>query len=211
MNLRAFQRLDESATHVLEVAVSEAIGHSDDAVLTEHLLLALATADPVTGRLLADSDADAVQLRRAIVSPRSTRPGGRQDHESLLATLGIDLAEVRRRAELTFGRETVARAAARVRRAPPRRPVWSWISCGMPLRGWTSESPLGGRRPLAIPRVIRILERAGRAAWPRAVSPADVLLALVTGQEPACEVLGALGVDLDALAAAARHAITQSA
>jgi len=141
VNLSAVQRLDESTTHVLEVALSEAVGHGDDAVSTEHLLLALAIADPVTGRLLADAGADAVRLRRAISRPRGTRPAGRQDHESLLATLGIDLAEVCRRAELTFGRETVERAAARVRPAPACRPVWSWISCSTPLRRWPSASP----------------------------------------------------------------------
>jgi ATP-dependent Clp protease ATP-binding subunit ClpA len=208
--MRAFHRLDASTERVLEAALNAAIQQGEHAIATQHLLLALATADPVTGQLLADAGADETRLRSALFGPSRTR-FGRQDHESLLATLGIDLAEVRRRAESTFGHDRVAHAAARVRPAPARRRWWSWISCSMPARGWLSGSPLGGGEPVPIPRVTRLLERARRAAHPRRISPADVLLALVTGQEPAGEVLELLGVDLDALASAIRRVINQPA
>jgi hypothetical protein len=208
VNLRAFQRLDASTEEVLEAALNAAIQQGDHAIATQHLLLALATADPVTGQLLADAHADGRRLRGVLIRPSRPR-FGRQDHESLLATLGIDLAEVRRRAESTFGPDRVAQAAARVRPAPPRRRLGSWISCSMPARGWLSGSPLGGGRPVPIPRVTHVLERARRAAHPRRISPADVLLALVTGREPACEVLEQLGVDLDALVTATRRVIAR--
>jgi hypothetical protein len=65
-------------------------------------------------------------------------------------------------------------------------------------------------QPLAlIPRVKRLLERASHAARPQLASPTHLLLVLVTGDEPAGELLTALGVDLPALAAATRQEIEE--
>jgi hypothetical protein len=58
----------------------------------------------------------------------------------------------------------------------------------------------------------RLLERATHAARPQLASPSHLLLAIVTGDEPAGEVLAAIGVDLTGLAAATRRQIaTQDA
>ena len=72
------------------------------------------------------------------------------------------------------------------------------------------DSPLTGQRLDLIPRVKRVLQRATRAAHPRPASPSHLLLALIAGKEPACEVLAELGVDLDALAASARHWVDEA-
>jgi DNA-binding transcriptional MerR regulator len=55
-----------------------------------------------------------------------------------------------------------------------------------------------GRAP--IPRVTRVLKRATRAARPGLASPTHLLLALIRGNEPACEILTEVGLDLDTLA-----------
>jgi ClpA/ClpB-like protein len=204
-----FERFDGSARKVLEAAFSEAARLGDDAMSTEHLLLALATADTVPGDLLAEAGAGASDLRRVFDATRGRRPSRRPDHETLLATLGIDLAEIRRRAEKTFGADAVDRAAQRVR-PPRRRPLWSCISCSKPLPRRRCTSLLVGQPLGLIPRVKRLLERASRAARPQLASPSHLLLALVTGHEPACEVLTALGVDLPALATATRRQIAES-
>ena len=75
-----FERLDPSATKVLEAAFSEATSLGDDAICTEHLLLALATTDTVTARLLAEAGADGADIRR-VFATRGRRPSRHRDHE----------------------------------------------------------------------------------------------------------------------------------
>ena len=205
MNSGMFERFDPAARHVLETAWTEAGTLQDDAVATEHLLLALATADTVTPNLLAEVGSSAADVRQAIAARCDRRLDRAHDHDSLLATLGIDLTQVRQRAEQTFGTDAVTRAASRARPRRRRRPLWSWISCSKPLPSQRCDSPLTGQRLDPIPRVKRVLERAARAAGPRRASSSHLLLALLAGNEPACEVLAALGVDLEALAAATRR------
>jgi hypothetical protein len=202
-----FEPFDQPATKVIRAAFAEATNLGDDAVGTEHVLLALATATTVTARLLEEAGADAADIRR-VLAARYRQPRMRRDQEALLATLGVDLAEIRRRAEETFGAEAVTRAAWRVGRPRRRRPRWHWISCSKP---WSigCQSPLAGQPLVLIPRVKRLLERASREARPQVASPTHLLLVLVTGNEPACEILTTLGVDLTALAAAARREIDE--
>lgn len=202
-----FERFDPAARHVLETAWAEAAGLEDGAVATEHLLLALATADTVTADLLAEAGGSGADLRRAIAARCRRALDRPRQHQHLLATLGIDLTEVRRRAEQTFGADAVIRAASRVRPRRPRRPLWTWISCSQPLPSRRCDSPLTGQRLDPIPRVKRVLERATRAAGHKPASPSYLLHALLTGNEPACEILTAFEVDLEALAGATRRCI----
>jgi ATP-dependent Clp protease ATP-binding subunit ClpA len=206
-----FERLDPSAAKVLEAAFSEAAALGDDAICTEHLLLALATTDTMTARLLAEAGADSADIRRVFPATRGRRPNRHRDHETLLATLGIDVTEVRRRAEETFGTDAVARAARQVRPRRPRRPLWRWISCSKPLPRRRCDSPLAGQPLRLIPRVKRLLERATGANRPQLATSSHLLLALVMGNEPACEVLTALGVDLAELGAAISRQIDENA
>jgi hypothetical protein len=200
-----FERLDEPARRVVEAAVGVARERGDSAVGTEHVLFALATADAVTGRLLSEA-AGGADLSRVVLTGRGQRPG-QPDHESLLATLGIDLAEIRRRAEDTFGADALTHAATTARPPRPRRPLWSRISCSTPLRRPECNSPLAGQQIAMIGRVKKILDRATRAARPCLATPSHLLLALVSGDEPANETLADLGVDLDALADATRRSL----
>ena len=202
-----FERFDQPATKVIKAAFAEAANLGDDPVCTEHFLLALATATTLTGTLLEEAGAGAADLRR-ILGTTHCQPRMRRDQVTLLAALGVDLPESRRRAEDTFGAEALTRAAWRVRRPRRRRPRWNWISCS---KSWSMgcESPLAGQPLAMIPRVKRLLERASREARPQLASPSHLLLALVTGNEPACEILTALGVDLTGLAAATRREIDE--
>jgi hypothetical protein len=65
-----FERFDERATRVLNTAFTEAAHFGDDAVGTEHLLLALSSADRGTARLLRDAGLDGAELRRRWVRRR---------------------------------------------------------------------------------------------------------------------------------------------
>jgi Clp amino terminal domain, pathogenicity island component len=200
-----FERFDEPARRVVEAAVGAARERGDSAVLTQHLLFALATADAVTGRLLAEA-AGGADLSGVVLAGRGRRPG-EADHERLLATLGIDLAEIRHRAEDTFGVDALAHAAATARPSRLRRPIWTRVSCSSPMRRPECHSPLAGQQIAMIGRVKKILDRATRAARPGLAAPSHVLLALVTDDEPACELLADFGVDLDALAEATRRSL----
>jgi hypothetical protein len=200
-----FERLDEPARRVVEAAVGVARERGESAVLTQHLLFALATADAVTGRLLAEA-AGGADLSGVVFTRRGRRPG-EPDHERLLATLGIDLAEIRHRVEDTFGADALTQAAATARPPRRRRPIWSRLSCSSPVGRPECNSPLAGRQIAMIGRVKKILDRATRAARPGLATPSHLLLALVTGDEPACELLAEFGVDLDALADATRRSL----
>jgi ATPases with chaperone activity, ATP-binding subunit len=160
-----FERFDPAARHVLETAWAEAAGLDDGTVATEHLLLALATADPVTADLLAEAGGSAADLRRAVAARCSRRLDRPRQHDHLLGTLGIDLTEVRRRAEQTFGADAVIRAAARARPRWPRRPLWSWISCSAPFRAGaaTARSPASGSIP----------SRGSNGCWSGRPAPPD--------------------------------------
>jgi hypothetical protein len=171
------------------------------------LLLALATADNTTAGLLTRAGGDAAALQRVFLATRSLGP--RPDHERLLESLGIDLVEVRLQAKQSFGADAVVRAASQVPPSRPHRRLWTWISCSKPPGGPRRDSPLRGQPLELIPRVERLLSRAVRAARPRLSSPSHLLLALITGKEPACEILDYLGVDLDALAGATMHSINE--
>jgi hypothetical protein len=200
-------RLNEAAQHTLEAAFKEAAKRGDGAVGTETLLLALSTADNTTAGLLTRAGGDAAALQREILAIRS--PGPRPDHEKLLETLGIDLVEVRLQAKQTFGADLVVRAAMQVPPSRPRRHLWLWISCAKRPGGPRRDSPLAGQPLELIPRVERLLSRAERATRPRLASPSHLLLALITGKEPACEILDDLGVDLEALARATMRSINE--
>lgn len=209
MRRKPLGRLNQAAQHTLEAAFKEAAKRGEEAVGTGTLLLALATADNTTAELLTRAGGDAAALRRVILATRS--PGPRHDHERLLETLGIDLVEVRLQAKQTFGADVVVRAASQVRPSRPRPRLWTWISCTKPPGGLRRDSPLAGQPLELIPRVERLLSRAARAARPRLASPGHLLLALITGNEPANEILDVLGVDLDALAAETMHSIDEGA
>jgi hypothetical protein len=200
-------RLNQAAQHTLEAAFEEAAKRGDEAVGTETLLLALATADSTTAGLLSRAGGDAAALQRVTLATRS--PGPRPDHERLLEALGIDLVEVRLQAKQTSGADAVVRAAWQVPPSRPRRRLWTWISCSNLPGGPRRDSPLAGQPLELIPRVERLLSRAERAARPRLVSPSHLLLVLITGKEPACEILDDLGVDLEALAGATMHSINE--
>lgn len=199
------QGLDPAAGHVLRSAQDEAARFGDNAVGTEHLLLALATADRTTARLLANGGVTAADLRHIRASRRQSRPQRDPDYQTLLAALGISADQVGRRAKETFGAAAVADAASRVRPRRPRRPLLTWISCSKPLPQPIGYSPLTGPRLEPIPRVTRLVKRAARAARPQPASPPHLLLELINGNEPACEVLAELGADLDEIGRATRR------
>jgi ATP-dependent Clp protease ATP-binding subunit ClpA len=97
-----FERFTDEARQVVQRAQEEARRLRHPYIGTEHLLLALlgGDGDPAT-RALRGRNLDPADLRRRIVGI-VTPPGDDLDPEAL-ATLGIDLEEVRRVTEASFG------------------------------------------------------------------------------------------------------------
>ena len=97
-----FERFSDEARQVVVRAQEEARRLRHPYIGTEHLLLALlgGDGDPAT-TALRDRDLDPADLRRRIVG--IVTPSGDDLDPEALATLGIDLEEVRRVTEASFG------------------------------------------------------------------------------------------------------------
>jgi ATP-dependent Clp protease ATP-binding subunit ClpA len=95
-----FERFTDAARQSVAGAQEEARGLDSDHIGTEHLLIALA-AEPqgLGGRVLRQLGVTPAELRS---DARRLGAPGAIDRDAL-ATLGIDLDEVRRRVEQTFG------------------------------------------------------------------------------------------------------------
>jgi ATP-dependent Clp protease ATP-binding subunit ClpA len=197
-----FERLDPAARRVVDVACRQARSFDHNYVGTEHVLLALTIETGVAAELLGDRGCGREQVRADIESMIGAAPARRRP-EMLLASLGIDLTEVRRRVETAFGADAVARAAWR---ATPRR-RWHgrrwWPNCTM---GRPVDSALVDARWLGMaPRLKRVIEMAVKQSSPQPATPLHLLVAMIEeGQGVACRILSQRGVDLPSLAASAR-------
>lgn len=114
-----FERFTADARKVVLDAKTKAAERGDACVGPLHLLSALTTGDSVTTRVLADLGVDGAAVDREL-GPAS-EPAEEEDAE-LLRSLGIDLDEIRRRAEDSFGEGALERVPA-----SPRGPL-NWFS-----------------------------------------------------------------------------------
>jgi hypothetical protein len=186
-----FERLDPDAQAILAEAIAEAKRTRVGFVGTEHVLIALALRPMV----LPDAARAHLPVSAPVVRDqldREARAGVAMTSDAaLLATLGIDLGEIRRRAEATFGPAALERVSVRPRRWRRRR------RCSPML-----IDSLG-----VMPRFKRALERAC-VRRPGPVSPPGLLLGIVEDDDaPATRLLVGLGHDLDALRAALTVAV----
>jgi ATP-dependent Clp protease ATP-binding subunit ClpA len=203
-----FEHLDPDARRIVDVAQHEARALHHNYLGTEHLLLALALQAGAPARLLVERGCGPKAIRDEITLVVGRGHPQRHDPDALLATLGIDLGEVRRRVESTFGPDAVTTAAGRAR---PRRRRWPgarwWPGCdqGRPC----DSALLGGQWIGLAPRVKRVVELAVAAAAPSPVTPSHLLLAILDeGKGVACQILARRRVDLPALASAVRATLS---
>jgi len=178
-------RLGADALRALERAHDEVLALRHGFLASEHLLLALA-ADPASaaGRLLAGLGVEEAAVRAAARrmgdAPRAALDG------DALAAIGIDLDEVRRRVEETFGAGALERAHARRRLA--RR------ACDP---GATPVSPL-------LKRALETAVRDAAGLGHRHAGGEHLVAGLCAVEESgAARILRELGVDPDRARAAA--------
>ncbi|MFC4945380.1 Clp protease N-terminal domain-containing protein [Pseudonocardia sp. GCM10023141] len=112
-----FERFTEAARHVVVAAQDEARERGTSAVRSEHLLVALFRVP----ENLALAALSAAGVTRAAVLAEIDRVRGaapRPSDADALATLGIDLDEVRRHVEINFGPGALDRTRAALGPAP---------------------------------------------------------------------------------------------
>jgi ATP-dependent Clp protease ATP-binding subunit ClpA len=180
-----FERFTRDARAVVAGAAAEATALRHDRIGTEHLLLALATGD---GGAAAAVGIEPAALRSAVESLPGA-PAAGLDADAL-ASIGIDLDEVRRRVEASFGPGALA---------PRRR-----RGLGRALN----------RRPFT-PRAKRALEMSLREALALGhnhIGPGHILLGVV--RDPGSGAAAALrhgGTSAEAVRAAALAALRTAA
>lgn len=195
--------LDPATRDVLDRAQRQARELHHRYLGTEHVLLGLAQAGGPVADLLADRGCGPEPVHAEILDYIGEGDPRHRAGE-LLASLGIDLAEVRRRAEANFGSEAVAQVALSTR---PRRRLWpvihSWWRCE---QGAPCSSALLDRDWLGLaPRLKHILDAAQTTAAPAQATPRDLPAAILDeGKGVACRILVRRGVDLPELRAAVR-------
>jgi ATP-dependent Clp protease ATP-binding subunit ClpA len=178
-----FERFTNAARNVVIAAQQEARRLGHDCIGTEHVLLGLLREKGTAARVLADLGVTAGAVEREVVTFVRPGPFGAADAEALGA-IGIDLDEVKRRLEATFG-------PGALRWRPGRRGL--------------RRGPLpGGHVPFS-PRAKKVLELSLREALRlkhNHIGTEHILLGLVReGEGLAALVLTKLGVDLEAVRA----------
>jgi ATP-dependent Clp protease ATP-binding subunit ClpA len=197
-----FERLDPAARRALELAHQEAVDLHHNYLGTEHLLIGLSRTSGFPARLLNDLGCGPNVVRAAMIKIIG-RGRPRRDRAQLLASIGVDLGEVRRRAEATFGSEAIVSAASRVGTRQRRRPPRWWPNCSV---SGSCESTLTGGWLGMAPRLKTVLDMAARQAAPALATPTHLLLAVVEeGKGVACQILERRGIDLETVASAARE------
>jgi ATP-dependent Clp protease ATP-binding subunit ClpA len=103
------ERFTDKARRAVVLAREKASEHGDDRIGLLHVLYALVTGDGVASKALAALGVDAAAVDRELGPAR--RPGtqtGGTDAEAL-KTIGIDLDEIKRKIEETFGEGALER------------------------------------------------------------------------------------------------------
>ena len=170
-----FERFSKEARLVVQNAQEEARRLRHPLIGTEHLLLALADLGEGPGaQALRDRGLDAADLRHRVVGIVGP-PGGELDPQAL-ATLGIDLEEVRRVTEASFGPGALDTRG--------RKPVPS------------GHIPFGKRAKKVLELSLREALRLGH----NHIGDGHILLGLIReGEGVAAKALVAAGVDLAGL------------
>jgi ATP-dependent Clp protease ATP-binding subunit ClpA len=147
-----FERFTPAARQVVVRAQEEARRLGHPWLGTEHLLLGMLAEPQAPGvRALTDVGVT-VDTGRAALRQLVGRGGLSESDAEALRTLGIDLDEVRRRMEASFGPGALDHGP---RRRPRRRPPWRRARC--------QPTDVTGHLPF-MPRAKRALERAHREA-----------------------------------------------
>jgi ATP-dependent Clp protease ATP-binding subunit ClpA len=142
-----FERFTDKARKVVLLAKGKATERGDDQIRPVHMLYGLAAADGVAGRVLAAQGVDAAAVDRELGPAGGPPPAGVPDPGDMaasgdaeaLAAIGIDLDEIKRRIEDSFGPGALQRVPL-----TPRGPL-----------NWTGRLPLAEGSKLTLALALR--------------------------------------------------------
>jgi len=138
-----FERFTDKARKVVILAKTEATDRGDDQIGPVHMLYGLAAADGVAARALASLGVDAAAVERELgrassgsgASPGPLRPADEKAGDAeALAAIGIDLDEIKRRIEESFGPGALERVPL-----TPRGPL-----------NWTGRLPMNDQAKMSL-------------------------------------------------------------
>jgi ATP-dependent Clp protease ATP-binding subunit ClpA len=131
-----FERFTDKAKNAIATAKAVAMEHGDDQIRLVHMLYGLVTSDGVATRALTVLGVDAAAVERELgragtgagAPGGGASPGGADGGDAeALAAIGIDLDEIKRKIEESFGPGALQRV-----RLTPRGPL-NWIGGPFPL------------------------------------------------------------------------------
>jgi ATP-dependent Clp protease ATP-binding subunit ClpA len=183
-----FERFTDKARKVVSLAMAKAKEQGDDQIRPVHMLYGVTATDGVAARALAVLGVDAVAVERelgrssgASAGPLGARDDAADGDAEALAAIGIDLDEIRRRLEESFGPGALERAPL-----APRGPL-----------NWTGRLPLSEQAKLSLALSLK----EARALHHNYIGTEHMLLGLlrVAEQHPrgdfAAATLADLGLD----------------
>ena len=181
-----FERFTDKARKVVILAKGKATERGDDQIRPVHMLYGLAAADGVAAQVLATLGVDAAAVDRELGRAGGTPPGAvgpadvaaRGDAEAL-AAIGIDLDEIKRRNEDSFGPGALERVPL-----APRGPL-----------NWTGRLPLAESSKLTLALALK----ETRALHHTYIGTEHVLLGLlrVAERQPHADFAAVTLCDLD--------------
>ncbi len=133
-----FERFTDRARSVVISAKTKAAGRGDDEILPVHMLYGLTAVAELAAAVLAPLGADTMAVERELerMTPAGHASEGAQarDDAEALATIGIDLEEIKRKIEDGFGPGALDRVPL-----TPRGPL-----------NWTGRLPLSDQSKLTL-------------------------------------------------------------
>lgn len=189
-----FERFSAQAREVVVGAQTCARRRSARSIGAIHLFDALADSSMSTAALLSALGVDGQRLAQALneIVPEPVAD------DVALRTLGIELDEIRRRVEATFGPEALDRAAAR----SGRRRRWPWS------RAFSSHIPFTDGAKKSLELALREAIRLGD----RTITPEHLLLGAVRADDRRLHsILDRLEVSAESIRAAVEASLRRSA
>ena len=188
-----FERFTDRARKVVSVALAKAKEQGDDQIRPVHMLYGLTVADGVAARALTALGVDTAAVEREFGRASGAAPHeAASDDAEALAAIGIDLDEIKRRIEESFGPGALERVP---------------LTPGGPLN-WTGRLPLNGQAKLSLAESLK----EARALHHKYIGTEHVLLGLlrVAERHPYGEFAAATLPDLGLDPATARdRALTE--
>lgn len=167
-----WDRLTPDGRQVLRLALAEARESGQPCIADEHVLLGVLRHGTSQAAFLLQTRGLDLTTARAELLHNGSTLGSAADPVRALRKFGVDIEEVRRRLEVTFGADALQAAERRVRRRPrwrgghPRpRPLCVYVWPNAPSRSPPGSPPTVASRQSGRTTCLRGTQGRARPAW----------------------------------------------